>query len=229
MFSIAKTAQNRLLMGFLFLLVATLLIGRQYNASFAGGDGYLRPLEAKVAVIEGSLVGERNAVLEEHAIGDRLERGEFVRTGDDSRALLRFEGVAIGLDERTDIELVSLTPGEATIKLLRGRIMVQTNNFLTVETNLTSSSLLSGGLSMVNFDFLETIAIHPVDSVVAVELPDDKQFISQTSVELKETPPMDVRDIDFAPFSGAGADFYHWFESVTDFRFETAPTLVFTQ
>lgn len=184
------------------VIVAVLLIGQRFGFVWAGGTGYVPELGA----ISDS--------------GVRYVRGETVATGADERTALRI-GVPgdiaaladIWLDQNTTLILESTNDNGVTVRLVRGRLYSvahDPSHPLSVTTNFTRTEIVGGALSVVNYDFRETVSIIPTRGTATVRVQGMDAFETEKPVDVHETQPVSVTDATFDPNAGAAADFYRW-------------------
>lgn len=199
------------LTGVLVILVACVLIGQRV---------FVPTLGVGLTVSEGSVQIDRNGKDREGATHAAIRRGEIVQTSEDGRTKIRLGfGTEISLDHNTDLRIDDLSKEQPSVTLLRGRIYIDTHTDragatnegpLTLKTLRTSVLLPYGKLSLVNYDFLETLAIYPIESSVSVKQPDGNIVTIDTPNELHETPPISWKRTTFDPTSGSAAEFYAW-------------------
>lgn len=176
----------------LAVLVATLLVGQRLGFVWAGGDGYRAQ---PGAIVVGS--------------GEKIERGEWIMTGAAERIKITIGTTTeIALDQNTDLVLVDTDEDNPVVHLRRGRIYA--SGPLTVNTNFTSTQIANGAVSVVNYDFRETVSIAPVETVAMISIDTDQSFQTEKPVDIHETSPVSVIETMFDPSSGAAADFYSW-------------------
>lgn len=173
------------------VLVATLLVGQRFGFAWAGGDGY-HPQQT--ATVVGS--------------SKSIRRGETVSTGSGERTRLVIGAQSISLDENTDVVLADLRDESLAIRLVRGRIYV--DGPVTVSTNFTSTTTASGALTVVNFDFLETVSIAPFFTTATVTTKGSPSVTTEKPVSIHETPPVSIVEIPFDTNAASVADFYRW-------------------
>jgi len=187
----------------LLLIVATLLVGQRFGFVWAGGDGY---------------VPEVGAVDMEN--GDTYRRGESVTTGAENRIYVRVGTpgdiaslAEIWLDHNTEIVLDQTNANGVTIRLVRGRLLVISHepiHPLTVKTNFTESEILAGTMSVVNYDFLETTSIAPINTTATVTIRGEQPFETKKPVNVHETPPVSIVETPFDVTAASVAEFYQW-------------------
>lgn len=212
----------RNLMSIIFLAcLAVLLVAASFGFAWAGGKGYEPDATLTFRSLAGSAtVSRMDDTRPADASGD-VKRGEIVRTGDAATALLQFEdGTWLGLDERTDVEISRLKQNDVSLIVTRGRIILwrnETTNRYSIKTNYTETSLAGQGLSAVNYDFRETVALFPIEAEASIAHRNGTTYQTSTGVEIHETEPVTVVASQFDPSAGVAAAFYAWFAEKTGF------------
>ncbi len=199
------------LTGVLLVLVAFILVGQRV---------FVPTLGAGFIASEGMVTVDRHGTTREGLTPHKIRRGEIVQTGEDGRAHIRLGfGTDIFLDHNTDLRIDVLDPAHPTATLLRGRIYVDTHTDragatdegpLILKTLRTSVVLPFGKLSLVNYDFKETLAVYPINTSVTILQPNGDRFTTEDAGELHETTPISWTGTTFDPTSGTGAEFYSW-------------------
>jgi hypothetical protein len=203
--------QTALLAAVLWIGAMGLVAGQQVQAN--------RSERAGITEVSGTVRVDRNGLERDATPFSAVRRGEIVRTGDASRAILRF-GFAheVFLDERTDVAIERLAEGEEyRVRLIRGRILADThqadghNAFgdFVVSTNQTDTAVRYGKLSVVNYDFKETVSVIPIGTVAAV-VTNGGGTVTRTPVDIHETDPVTITDISFDPATSSAKSFYEW-------------------
>ena len=123
------------------VLSTTLLVGRLFDATWAGGDGYV---EQGVAVVDGV----------------EYQRGETIETGDGEWLKVTMEDVTVWMYENTQLKLINLVEGETALTTIQGRILIDGNVTMRVRDDVTQ---LSGLNSYVHYSWLNQIDIEPID------------------------------------------------------------------
>jgi hypothetical protein len=200
---------------FLFTVTA-LLIGARFDLDWAGGEGYDTAQPITVTAKRGAAAIDRAGMKRAAVPGERIARGEFVRTGDDGWLMIEIAGVAtLGLAERTDLKIQKFETGRITLFLKRGRLMAKMaggDSKLTIATKHTQTTLIAGAAALTNYDFKETVEIAPLNTTAAVVIDEARAFLTEKPTAIHETDPIMVTDGQFDPAASAGADFYRWFE-----------------
>ena len=145
------------------LLVSSLLIGQRYGAVWAGGVRIIQTESVEVVQMFGQATVDRAGKTKTIQSGDHLIRGETIKTGDVAHVLLQTpSGIVFALDERSEVTLDQLiVDKDFSLRLIKGRIIMNGNERtpITIKTNRTTSAFTEGGISLVNYDFLETVGI----------------------------------------------------------------------
>lgn len=205
----------------LAVLVAALLGGQRFGFAWAGGTGYVPERGAAVIEMTGIAAIDRNGTVRDAELWHAVRRGETIRTGPGERARLQLSFAhEIALDENTDLTITSNTTDGIVVRLSRGRIYVNTHmdantervwgDHVTVETNFTSSTIRYGALSVVNYDFRETVSVAPVGTAADISVENGDSLSTEKPVDIHETSPVSITEASFDPSSGAAADFYAW-------------------
>jgi hypothetical protein len=200
------------------ILVAALLIGQRFGFVWAGGSGYdperVSGIIGLVGVPTIDRVGkERDAVL-----WQSVQRGEMVRTGPGQRVMIQLSFAdVVSLDENTDLIVETNTTDAIVLKLIRGRVYLDTHTAadssgepVTIKTNFTRSTIRYGALSVVNYDFLETVSVIPLETTADIIVRNNNPFTSDKAVNIHETNPVSVVETIFDPTAGTIAGFYDW-------------------
>ncbi len=189
-----------------------------------------------VASVEGTVIVQRNGETRALSVGDTLRRGEIIRTASDSRAALTCQcslcdiatfpscqqNAFLALDERSEIELEWLRPERMDVRLTSGRLFARHPggiDNLVVTTNRTSSTIFDGAVSVVNFDFLETVSVMPFETAAAILVKQNEGTITNQPVNIHETDPVGITDAAFDPLAPSVAAFYQWAWKETEFSF----------
>lgn len=196
----------KILTAILFVVIMGLLITQRFSL----------PKELPVRITAGA--GEDAG----YGFGEKLRRGSLIETQDG------FLKVAIGeelsnadqaqtniwLSKNTSIELVRLYKDEIVIRLIKGRILAQTQaqTALVIKTNYTQHSIYKGTASFINYDFLETIHVIPLkDSSIQTDLlKTNESFTESTPYSIRETIPVSREPLEVNLLAGDSADFYQW-------------------
>lgn len=208
--------KKTLVIGFI-LAIMTLLIGQRYGAVWAGGNGVVQTESITVIQLIGPAIVDRAGKIRSMQTGDHLIRGETITTGDAARILLRTpSGIIFALDERGTATVDQLVINkDFSLRLIKGRMIVNGNNRtpITIRTNRTSSTFTEGSISLVNYDFLETVGILPIDNTVGVTIKNGKSFSTTGSMAIHETNPIEINPTPFHRDATSVKGFYDWFES----------------
>lgn len=127
-------------------------------------------LDVSINLLQGSVEILHDDETRIATLDDTLVRGEIVETGDDG--YVRFtigQYVTIGMAEQTTLTLKRITSDDLQILVTHGRIIVEQTGSAPVhiQTNFTDTTLEDGAITLVNYDFLETVMIAPYSSATA--------------------------------------------------------------
>src|SRR3989338_6197647 len=175
----------------LFLLIMGLLFTQRFSL----------PKELPVRITAGA--GEDAG----YGFGEGLGRGSIIETQDGFLKITIGEELSnedqaqihIWLSKNTSIELDRLYQDEVVIRLIKGRILTQTQaeTPLIIKTNHTQESLYKGMASFVNYDFLETIHVIPLENSVKITiLKTQKELSSSTPLSIHETDPVSYQKLE---------------------------------
>lgn len=120
---------------FLTLLSGVLLMGRRFDATWAGGEGYLPQQAAK----------------RESGLGpETLLRGQIVTTGN-ATASYRLNNSTIFLDQQTTVALLDARSGHTAWRLDTGRVVLSGEADVHMRENLVS---INGKGTIVHYNWL---------------------------------------------------------------------------
>ncbi len=209
---------NRLLATLIFLAVASLLVGARFGFVWAGGEGVVASFEAIVVAVEGSVFVDRAGEVRSAVLGQSLKRGERLQTESESRVVVRVgKDAYLALDERSALTLDRLEPSQISVSIGVGRLLGIAGTEaerLRVTTNHTNAWILEEALSVVNYDFLETISVVPFNTAVSVLVEPDQAFVTSRATNIHETEPIQTTDAAFNP---SAIPFYAWAERQTGY------------
>ncbi|OGL95202.1 hypothetical protein A2348_02675 [Candidatus Uhrbacteria bacterium RIFOXYB12_FULL_58_10] len=184
------------------VLLASLLIGQRFGFVWAGGSGY----DPETGAYDAS--------------GTYYDRGETVSTAEQDRTYLRVGTpgdiamlAELWLDHDTEIILDQTNSKRVTVRIIRGRVFAVAHDAqhpFTITTNAVQSTIFGGSLSVVNYDFRETVSVIPINTTALVLVKNAEVFETEKPVDIHETSPVSILDTTFDPSSGAAADFYAW-------------------
>ena len=185
---------------FFSLLLVTLLIGHRFGATWAGGEGVTENLDVMITEMQGSLEMM-------HHDDTRV----VIQTGDDG--YIRFvigENVLVGMAERTTLTLESITSNNLRILVTRGRIVVEQTGSepLHIQTNFTDTTLENGAITLVNYDFLETVMIAPYPVAKASVKTSLGSIPLSSALSIHETPEVKIEGTS----PTLTLPFYEWYQ-----------------
>lgn len=198
-----------------FCLVFALLIGARFDASWAGGKGYAPAVVIRVEALEGEVRADRAENIQQIQKQYQPVRGEKIETTAGSRTVFEISsGTFLALDENTSVTLDRLESSRVSIRLWHGRVLAIAGSSLhefRITTNHTASWIQGGAFTVINYDFLETISVAPIDTAVSVIVEPQDAFVTSRAVSVHETTPVKVEDVtvnlDAIPF-------YDWAQSI---------------
>ncbi|MDG1950755.1 MAG: hypothetical protein P8J32_08150 [bacterium] len=188
---------SKILTGTIFFLVMGALMYQRFDAP--------AQLIVTVASIEGESI---------YTAQDEVPRGSFLTTENEFLSVTIGPDRVLKLAPRTTIELKSLSPDNVVLDMTRGRIVFVSETSespTTIETNHTTHQLNEGSLTMVNFDFLETVHIIPFSGALYSQLLlVDEHLDIADPISIQETEPVRWEYIVSDLTEGDAADFYRW-------------------
>lgn len=152
-----------------------------------------------------------------YEVGDRLRRGQTVYTQSNEYVAFSLDKATIGLSENTSIELKRLFETERILFFSRGRMVVDNpvNAPVFVDTLKTQNTITKAKTSLINFDFLQTVHLIPLEGSIQTTLIGTNEYLIlpvPVSVNESNTPSFDP--IDFNPDKNAASNFYTWFDTI---------------
>jgi hypothetical protein len=184
-----------LLILFLSFLAIAFLIGQRFGFTWAGGDGY----NPSVPLVSLS--------------GDLVRRGEIVSTTAGEYQLLSNELINVGLDENTDLEIITLNKNQVELYVHRGRIIIDSSVNTSIRSDFVRTSFNDPGqVSFVYYDFLNKVSVIPLE-----DNPVSYQIAEQTGtttgpIDISELEPYEVTSFEFQILNSTAEEFYNWFE-----------------
>ena len=200
------------------LLVATLLVGQRFGFGWAGGSGYVPSQSARIIAMVGTPTIDRNGTVRGAGLWQSVRRGETVRTVAGQRIKLQLDlGHSVSLDENTDVTIEENDADGIRLKLIRGRVYADATPIdglaktLSIDTLASRSTITTGAITVVNYDFLWKVSIAPIDTEADVVVGGDMDFPTRS--------PININDATANVIGGAAsfnmsapdvADFYAW-------------------
>ena len=180
---------NTFLMVSISLIITILLIGQAFHFSWAGGQGYLPQKSVFILGIEGEVIAQKNGKDRRVSAGEKISRGEMIKTSSDSRILLRTsDNIDIALDQNAVMRLDNLQKERLSVFLSGGRLMIYRNEALSpieIKTKLFSHTWETGNVTLINYDFLQRIRVIPFGGKV-------KNAFDENAYALENTEPIDL-------------------------------------
>ncbi|MEI6510547.1 MAG: FecR domain-containing protein [Candidatus Uhrbacteria bacterium] len=200
------------------LMVTTLLVGQRFGFAWAGGSGYVPSQLAGIVAMVGTPTVDHAGTIRDAVLWKSVARGETVRTIAGQRVKLQIAlGHSVSLDENTDVTVEENDADGIRLKLLRGRVYADATPIdglaktLSIDTLASRSTITTGAITVVNYDFLWKVSIAPIDTEADVVVGGDMDFPTRS--------PMNVNDATANVIGGAAsfnmsapdvADFYAW-------------------
>ncbi len=170
-------------------LVMSLLVGQRFGFVWAGGTGYILERNAGIVALIGEPRIDRMGETRAAELWHSVDRGETIVTQSTERLMLQLDFThTIALDENTTITIVENTREAIRIHLTKGRIYADTHvtdgsetndqvaTQLSIWTDRTESSIESGAMTVVNYDFLEKVSVLPINTIVTITTKSEPTF-----------------------------------------------------
>lgn len=190
---------NAVLAGSIVIVSMTLIIGRHFEAAWAGGEGYRERSAVTVLVKDGS---------DGVCSGADASR-ESIVTCADQRKQAAFGALTLWLDGKTDFAIADYRSGKETFtshggrSIIRGPVSIHVGD-VTVST--------TGLMSLVDYSWLQKAEVYAINGDVSIQRGDESvTVISGTAMSFDTVAPYDAAEsIDYAFENSAAADFYVW-------------------
>lgn len=167
----------------------------------------------------GELIVTVSSVDEEsnYHTGEELQRGEIVSTPSGFLKLTIGEDTHVYLAAQTELELHRIFEDEMILKLKKGRIVVSTESEtpVRIKTNATESLLHKSSASFVNYNFLQTVHVIPLDGSVQLTI-GDEYLLTPVPLSIHETDPVTYETLEVNLQAGDAKTFYEWAGVLTD-------------
>ena len=190
-------------MGFWVLGIVTvsaaLIIGRHFDAGWAGGEGYRSASE----VIVDSVAGNDGV-----CAGADVTRTSMT-TCADQREQITFGASMLWLDGKTDFAVADRREGKESLNSHGGRSVIKGPMTIHIGDVEVSST---GTMSVVDYSWLQKAEVYAIDGVVTMKRGDEILAVSSnTAVRFDTVAPYDAAEaIDYSFENGAAVDFYAW-------------------
>jgi hypothetical protein len=184
----------RILTAVLFLSIMSLLVLQRFSSS------------PELTVTVAAVNEESN-----YHTGETLRRGEIVTTPNGFLDLTIGEDTHVYLAAQTQLELHRIFEDEVVLKLTKGRIVVSTDAELPVivKTNATTHLIHQSVASFVNYDFLETVHVIPLNGSVQVTI-GEEYLLTPVPLSIHETNPVSYETLEVNLTAGDAKTFYEW-------------------
>ncbi len=178
-----------------------------------------------IAIIFGLLIVQRFVVeprldvvvmqidgASDYQIGSEFKRGAYVDTAYTWLELKIGEDIHVYLAENTRLELEDLSEDGPTIRIIRGRIVVEAGGTpVWITTNQTENVVENGSASVVNYNFLESVHVIPIEGSVQTTLKFSNEYmLLPVPIEITEGHNPGYSTIDADLNASSAAEFYDW-------------------
>lgn len=180
-------------------LSMTLILGRYFDAAWAGGEGYRSRSEVTVVAISGS-----DAI----CAGSDATR-ESITTCADQRKQIGFGASSLWLDEKTDFAIANAREGKETLTSHGGRSVIVGPTAIHI-SNVSIKT--AGAMSIVDYSWLQKAEVYAIDGEVTITRGDEPLTVPSGMAARFDTvaPYEPAEAVDYSLESGAAADFYAW-------------------
>jgi hypothetical protein len=182
---------NTIFIAIVIIISTTLLVGRLFDAHFAGGDGYR---SHGVVTVDG----------------EPFKRGEIISSGEDF-AVVMINDEPIYLNTNTEIRLDDLRD-ETHITLIQGRIMTD----MPITVHIRDTQIMNDRnnvIGVVHYSWLDQVNFVTGDGPVQLQLGNEQTPVIG-SFSYTTLPPYNVTPVDDVAFDENHPDinFFHWVE-----------------
>lgn len=188
-------------MGVLVIVVVSvaLIIGRHFDAAWAGGEGY----RSSSAVVVDSVAGN-----EATCTGSDTTRESIVTCADQQKRI-SFGASMLWIDGKTDFAIADRREGRESLNSHGGRSIVKGSIVIHIGDVALSST---GTMSVVDYSWLQKAEAYAIDGVVTMKRGDEVLLVpSNTAVRFDTVAPYEpAENIDYSFENGAATDFYAW-------------------
>ncbi|MFA6522181.1 MAG: hypothetical protein WCT24_01135 [Patescibacteria group bacterium] len=178
----------------LVLLLASLgcilLVGNRLHAAFAGGDGYKT----------------HTCAMSENEI---FCRGQIISTMEGHLASpleLTIGDAQLFLDQNTEVELIDGRPGQETISLIQGRVVIKGNLNVSIRDMKIN---VDGTTSLVHYSWMDLLDISSIAGTTTIAEDDETIDASLKSIQTSTLPPYNSKEVRFSASESSAADFYN--------------------
>lgn len=187
-----------LIVGIVIVSMA-LIIGRHFDAAWAGGEGYR---SSSVAIVD-SVVGNDG-----ECAGADVTRASMV-TCADQRKQITFGASMLWLDGKTDFAIADAREGKETLTSHGGRSIAKGPIAIHIgDVELATT----GAMSVVDYSWLQKAEVYAIDREVTITRGDESLVVpSGMAMRFDTVTPYEPAEtIEYSFENGAAADFYAW-------------------
>jgi len=183
----------------LFILILALLIWRRFDMP--------EQLDVSVTAVNGG---------SSYEVNDSIRRGATIDSEDDFLQFKIGEDTYVSLANDSVIEFEDLGVVGAVVRLHKGRILVSsTNTPIWITTDTTENAVVGGSASFVNYDFLETVHIIPIESSVQTSIKSTGDYLLlPVPIAVKEGNESGYEVVEVNLEAGDSAAFYDWAQNL---------------
>jgi hypothetical protein len=181
------------------VLSVALIVGRHFDAAWAGGEGYRSWSEVKIEAIAGN---------DGACVGADASR-ESIVTCADQRKQVTFGASMLWLDGKTDFAIADHREEKETLTSHGGRSVIKGPVSIHIGEVAVSTA---GIMSVVDYSWLQKAEVYAIHGDVLLRRGDQSAIVpSGTAAKFDTVAPYDAAEaIDYAFESGAAAGFYAW-------------------
>lgn len=181
------------------IVSAALIIGRHFDAGWAGGEGYRSASTVSVVLMSGN---------DDVCIRADVTRAS-IATCADQREQITFGASMLWLDGKTDFAIADRREGKEVLNSHGGRSIVKGPVVIHIGDVELSST---GTMSIVDYSWLQKAEVYAIDGVVTMKRGDETLAVpSGTAARFNTVAPYEPAEaIDHSFENGAAVDFYIW-------------------
>lgn len=184
--------RERVLIAVFLILTTTLIVGQRFDFTWAGGTGYVAPLQATTTD------------------GAQFARGETVRTEADFKKLNLAGLGRVWMDQYTTLIIERLSADEIILRVDTGRVTVEAGTVpVEVRMDVVSARLANGTAIFINYDQWRRATVIPVKAPVDVWHRGETPLATETPVDVLYDMP-GVKPYSNNPRIDGASAYYDW-------------------
>ncbi len=148
-------------------------------------------------------------------VGTQIKRGQIVETKEGEYIAFKIgDDVFLGIDERSRILPDRLFQTQRLMRFNRGRVEIQTESPVSIETNRTVNTIENARAVFINYDFDQMLTVAPVHGNVQTKIKgqNDERVVS-TPINISEKNPVTYTNTTFSSTHGPSAPFHAWLKN----------------